>query len=116
ATLGDYVMTADFETFLKKKSDSGIRNDIARLNGARIVTSIEVDDGRELAQGLVKTITGGDTVSARFLYKEFFEFVPSFNLWLVANHAPAFDADDDAMVRRIRVLPFAHGRGEGERD
>lgn len=116
ATLGDYVMTADFETFLKKSGSSGIRNDIARLKGARIVTSIEVDDGKELAQGLVKTITGGDAVSARLLYKEFVEFVPGFSLWMVANHAPGFDADDDAMTRRIKVIPFAHGRSEGDRD
>lgn len=114
--LGDYSATADFETFVKKSGGSGIRNDIARLKGARIVTSIEVDEGKELAEGLIKTITGGDNVSARFLYKEFFEFVPSFTLWLVANHAPGFDADDDAMVRRIRVLPFPYGRDQAHRD
>jgi putative DNA primase/helicase len=116
ATVGDYAATLDFESLLKKNGGSGIRNDIARLRGTRFVTSIEVDDGRELAQGLVKTITGGDTISARFLYKEFFEFTPSFTLWLVANHPPGFDADDDAMNRRIKVIPFPYGRDEANRD
>jgi putative DNA primase/helicase len=70
SVLFDYAKTADFETFLQKSGGSGIRNDIARLRGARLVSSIEVDEGRELAAALVKAITGGDMVSARFLYNE----------------------------------------------
>ena len=49
-------------------------------------------------------------------YREFFEFVPKFKLWLVANHAPGVDADDDPMWRRIRLLPFDHVVPEEERD
>jgi putative DNA primase/helicase len=108
SALGDYAATADFETFVKRSSSGSPRNDIARLNGKRLVVSIEVDEGKELAQGLVKTITGGDTVAARFLYREYFEFKPTFKLMLVANDPPGVDADDDAMWRRIREVPFAH--------
>lgn len=108
SSLGDYAKTADFETFVKKRGDGGIRNDIARLMGARMVSSIEVDEGKELAQGLVKTITGGDMVAARLLYKEYMEFKPDFKLWLVANDAPEVDADDDGMWRRIQVIPLVH--------
>jgi len=104
--LGDYSATADFDTFVKRPGGGTPRNDIARLDGRRMVLSIEVDEGRELAQGLVKTITGGDTVSARFLYKEFFEFHPTFKLVLVANDPPGIDPDDVAMSRRLRVLPM----------
>jgi putative DNA primase/helicase len=104
--LGDYAATADFDTFVKRPGGGSPRNDIARLDGRRMVLSIEVDEGRELAQGVVKTITGGDTVSARFLYKEFFEFFPTFKLVLVANDAPGVDPDDVAMWRRLRVLPM----------
>lgn len=105
--LGDYAHVADFETFLKRPT-GGIRNDIAALHGARFVCSIEVDDGKALAEGIVKTLTGGDTIRARYLYKESFEFLPQFKLWLVANHRPRVSDQDDAMWRRILVLPFAH--------
>jgi len=114
--LGEYVCTADFETFLKRRGDGGIRNDVARLDGARLVISVEVEQGKALAEGLIKALTGGDTVAARFLYREAFEFVPSFKLWLAANARPRVDADDSAMWRRILQLPFVHQIPEAERD
>lgn len=106
ATLGDYAKTADFETFIKRRDVGGPRNDIACLAGSRLVISIEVDEGKQLAEGLVKMVTGGDTVTARKLYQESFEFKPTFKLVLVANHAPKVDPDDDAMWRRIYVIPM----------
>lgn len=115
STLGDYADTADFESFVKKPGSGGIRNDIARLYGRRFVSSIEVDEGKELAQGLVKTLTGGDVVIARFLYKEFFDFEPTFKLVMVANDPPGVDADDSAWWRRIRVLPLDRVVPEGKR-
>jgi putative DNA primase/helicase len=108
AILGDYAATSDFETFLKKKGDAGVRSDIARLAGARFVVGAEVDRGKELAEGLVKLITGGDKISARFLYQEFFEFVPQFKLWLAANDRPRVSATDEGMWRRILQVPFAN--------
>lgn len=116
AALGEYAATADFETFLKRRGDAGIRNDIARLDGARIVLSIEVDEGKALAEGLVKLLTGGDTVAARFLYHETFEFQPRFKLWLAANARPRVSADDDAIWRRIVQVPFVCVIPEAERD
>jgi putative DNA primase/helicase len=116
AALGEYAMTADFETFLKRRGDGGIRNDIARLDGARLVISIEVDEGKEIAEGLVKLLTGGDTVAARFLYRETFEFTPVFKLWLAANARPRASAADDALWRRIVHVPFTNVIPEAERD
>jgi putative DNA primase/helicase len=106
ATLGDYALTADFETFVKRRDVGGPRKDVARLAGSRFVVSIEVDEGKQLAGGRVKMITGGDTVTARKLYHESFEFKPTFKLVLVTNHAPEVDPDDDAMWRRIHVIPM----------
>jgi len=83
-----------------------VRNDLAALVGARLVASIEVEEGKELAQELVKHLTGGDVATARFLYAEFFEFEPAFKLWLAANHAPRVQDLDAALWRRIRRLPF----------
>lgn len=117
AVLGDYSATADFSTFLSARSSAGgPRSDIARLAGARMVVSVEVEEGRRLAEGLVKLLTGGDTVTARGLYREETEFRPQFKLWLVANHRPRVRDDDDAIWRRIRQIPFDEQIPEAERD
>jgi putative DNA primase/helicase len=116
ATFGDYVRTSDFETFLKRSASGAPRNDIARLNGARLVIACEVDEGKALAEGVVKTLTGSDTVTARYLYKEAFEFKPKFKLWLVANHAPEVSAFDSGMWRRIRQIPCRHALADDEQD
>ncbi len=116
AALGEYATTAEFETFLRRRGDAGIRNDIARLAGARMVISVEVDEGKALAEGLIKTPTGGDTVTARFMYHEAFEFRPRFKLWLAANSRPRVRADDGAMWRRIVQVPFTNTIPESEQD
>ena len=116
AILGDYSTTADFETFLARSYVGGPRPDIARLAGIRMVASVEVAEGRRLAEGLVKLLTGGDTVTARFLYHGEFEFLPQFKLWLSANAAPVAKHDDLALWRRILKLPFDHTIPEDKRD
>ncbi len=70
-----------------------------------MVISIEVEEGKHLAEGIVKMLTGGDTVTARFLHKEAFEFHPNFKMWLAANHAPTI-SDGDAIWRRILLIPL----------
>ncbi|MGC9973861.1 MAG: phage/plasmid primase, P4 family [Gaiellaceae bacterium] len=113
---GEYAETADFETFLKRHGDAGIRNDIARLKAARLVVSIEVDEGKALAEGLLKLLTGGDRIAARFLYSELFEFRPAMKLWLAANQRPRVNADDDAIWRRIIQIPFLARIPKSEQD
>jgi len=107
-TLGDYAKTADFETFLVRDRIGGPRSDLARLPGVRFVKSIEVTDGRKLAEGLLKSLTGGDTITVRDMYAREFEYLPQFTLWLAANDAPAVRADDDALWRRLHRVPFTH--------
>ncbi|MBD3334438.1 MAG: hypothetical protein GF355_02890 [Candidatus Eisenbacteria bacterium] len=116
ATFGDYGKRANFESLLAQRNGGGPRNDIARLHGSRLVVSLEMDDGRRLAEGLVKQLTGGDTVAARFLYQEAFEFKPQFKLWLAANSKPRIRDDDGATWRRILRVPFEEEIPEGERD
>jgi putative DNA primase/helicase len=113
--LGDYGRKTDFNTFLVSRQET-IRNDIARLKGARFVPAIEVGDGKKLAEIIVKELTGGDTVTARFLFKEFFEFKPQFKIWLAANHKPLIYGTDWAIWRRIRLIPFNVTIPEDERD
>lgn len=116
AALGDYAARANFETFLVRPAAGGASEDVARLAGARIVTASEVSDGRRLASGLVKALTGGDLLVARFLYGRSFEYRPQFSLWLVANAAPFIDEDDAAMWRRMKRIPFERIIPERERD
>lgn len=103
---GEYGQQADFQTFLDRRHDSGPRNDVARLAGARLVRSSEVGDHKRLNEGLIKSLTGGDIITARFLYSEDFEFKPQFKLWLAANHKPVIRGTDYAIWRRIRLIPF----------
>lgn len=112
---GDYAMQADAATFMARDR-SGASNDIARLRGARVVAAVETEDGQRLAESLVKQLTGQDTIAARFLYGEHFEFVPTFKLWLAANHKPVIRGDDWAIWRRIHLIPFAVQIPEAERD
>jgi putative DNA primase/helicase len=113
--LGDYARQTPTESLLVKSGDS-VRNDLARLQGARFVAAVESEDGRRLAEALVKQLTGGDRIATRYLYREFFEFVPTFKLWLAVNHKPVIQGTDHAIWRRIRLLPFMVTIPEAEQD
>ena len=115
-TLGDYAVVSDFETFTTTRRSGSPRNDIARLAGKRLLLSNEIAEGAKMAETLVKQVTGGDVVAARFLREEFFEFIPQFTLWLTANNRPRIDSVDGAIWRRIREIPFEVAIPEEERD
>jgi putative DNA primase/helicase len=102
--LGDYAATAEFESFMVAKNRP-IRNDLARLRGSRFVVATESELGQRLAENVIKQMTGSDTVTARFLYSEHFEFRPEFKLWLATNHRPRIVGQDDGIWRRIRLIP-----------
>jgi len=112
---GDYATQSSFSAFLARRSD-GPRNDLARLRGARLVTANEAGDGKRLDETVVKSLTGSDTVTARFLYSEEFEFRPQLKLWLAANHKPTVRGDDPAIWRRLRLLPFTVTIPDEEKD
>ncbi len=94
----------------------GIPNDIARLRGARLVTAVEIGEGKRLNEELVKRLTGQDTMTARFLRAEFFDFTPAFKLWIACNHLPTIRGTDQAIWRRIRLIPFEVSIPEAEQD
>ncbi|WKZ17748.1 MAG: phage/plasmid primase, P4 family [Candidatus Jettenia sp. CY-1] len=104
--LGDFAQAADFETFLVGSNDGGIRNDLARMKGKRFISAVETDAGKRLAETVIKQLTGGDTISARFLFAEYFDFLPTFKIWLAANHKPNIRGTDHAIWRRIKLIPF----------
>ncbi len=113
--LGDYAQQTESKTFTEKKQDS-ISNDIARLKGARLVAASETESGGRLAESLVKQMTGGEPLTARFLHQEFFEFRPEFKVWLGTNHKPVIKGSDNAIWRRIRLIPFDVTIPPAERD
>lgn len=115
ALLGDYAKTAEFGTFVDKKQES-VRNDLADLKGARMVLASEGKEGERLAEAFVKSATGGDTLKARFLYQEYFQFVPEFKLVLATNHKPAIRGTDEGIWSRIRLLPFENVIPKSQRD
>src|SRR5215204_3503495 len=111
--MGDYATNTDTETLLMKRYQ-GVGNDVAALKGARFVSAAEVEQGRRLAESKVKQLTGRDTVTARFLFGEPFNFTPEFKLWLSTNNKPVIQGTDDAIWDRIRLIPFTQ-RFDGER-
>jgi putative DNA primase/helicase len=100
-----YAMTTDSKTFLVSQARN-VRNDIARLKGARAVISSEIPQGGKMDENTIKLLTGGDNVECRYLYKEFFEYTPQFKIILAANNLPEIQGADYGIKRRIKIVPF----------
>ncbi len=115
AALGDYGMHTPVETLMVKRS-GGVPNDVARLKGQRFVTASESEEGQRLAENRIKEMTGGDTISARYMRAEWFDFKPTHKLWLSTNHKPKIRGTENAIWRRIRLIPFDVTIPEHEQD
>ena len=103
---GDYVTSLPSSSLIRKPIENGIPNDIAGLKGARLVTTVETNENATLDESMIKKITGSDIIKARFLQKEFFEFIPTFKLIYASNHKPNIRGTDNGIWRRIRMIPF----------
>lgn len=105
--LGGYSANTQPETIMMKKWGSDSANsDVARLKGARFVTSEEPTEGVRLNEGLLKQLTGGSKVTCRFLYGDEFEYTPEFKIWIATNHKPVIRGTDLGIWRRIKLIPF----------
>ena len=113
--LGEYAKQTPTETLLVKRKGA-IPNDVARLKGARFVTASEAESEQRFAESLIKQMTGGDTLSARFLHQEWFDFKPTHKIYLGTNHKPVIRGTDHAIWRRIKLVPFEITIPENERD
>lgn len=113
--LADHATRTNTDTLMATKY-AGIPNDIAALKGMRFVFASEGEQGRRLAEAKIKDITGGDTISARFMRAEWFSFRPEFKLWLGTNHRPEIRGTDDAIWDRIRLVPFERRFEPDEQD
>lgn len=113
--LGDYHRSAPIETFAESIGERH-PTELARLQGARLVTAVETEEGRRWAEARIKSLTGGDTITARFMRQDFFEYQPQFKLLIAGNHKPGLRTVDEAIRRRFNLIPFAVTIPEGERD
>lgn len=116
--MGDYGKATSPESIAQKdKSDSAKPNeDIARLNGARFVNISEPDKNLVLSSALIKTLTGNDTIQARFLHEHIFEYQPQFKIFINTNHLPRVTDSTVFSSDRIKVIPFEKHFEENERD
>lgn len=76
------------------------------MAGSRFVSAVESEEGQQLSEGLVKQITGGEPITARFLRQEYFEFQPEFKVFFTTNHKPIIKGMDEGIWRRVRMMPF----------
>lgn len=105
--MGDHAKVASMSTFTAKKFEAH-PEEIANLVGARFVTASETEHGHAWATARIKELTGGDPISTRRMYKDRFTFLPQFKLGFAGNHAPNFGTVDNAIRRRLIVIPFDH--------
>lgn len=113
--LGDYATALPFSSLQFQKQE-GIPNDMAGLAGRRLVTMVEANDGLRLNEAKLKSLSGNDRISARFLHGEFFTFQPVAKFVLAMNHKPIAKDDSEGFWDRIHLVPFNHTFPPGERD
>jgi len=93
------------DTFTASRNDRH-STELAMLNGARLVTASETEEGRAWAESRIKQMTGGDPITSRFMRQNNFTFTPQFKLMIVGNHKPELHNVDDAARRRFNIVPF----------
>ncbi|WP_154836187.1 phage/plasmid primase, P4 family [Staphylococcus pasteuri] len=103
---GNYSTNIQPQAIMASKNQSDASPEIAKLDGARLVTTTEPNEGERFDEGLLKQLTGGDRVSARKLYENEFEFTPQFKLWMATNHKPYVRGRDEGIWRRFVIIPF----------
>jgi putative DNA primase/helicase len=113
--LGDYALAASPDLIMLKKY-GGIPNDIARLRGVRAAMMNETSQGARFDEAKLKDLTGGDTLTARFLHQEFFDFEPTHRIVIRGNHKPAISGTDEGIWRRLRLVPFTEAPGRTARN
>lgn len=105
ATMGSYAKNSTASTFMASEHDRH-PSDIAVLKGARLVTATEIEKNQRWSESRIKSLTGGDVISARLMRQDFFEFKPQFKLFISGNNKPQISDVDEAMKRRLFLIPF----------
>jgi putative DNA primase/helicase len=104
--LGDYAAPAPAGFLMVGRQEHS--EELARLQGLRLVVASEINPDARFDEAKLKELTGGDTLTARFMHQSFFEFEPTHHLWLMGNHQPRVKSGGDSFWRRLRLLPFQY--------
>jgi putative DNA primase/helicase len=112
---GDYATISNTETFTESHNERHT-TEIAKLRGARLVVAQEVEEGKQWNETRIKAVTGGDKLTARFMRQDDFEFYPQFKLFMMGNNQPTLRNVDEAMRRRLLLVPFTVTIPEAKRD
>lgn len=102
---GDYGRKAPANLFLEQKNEQH-PTALAGLQGARLAVGSELPAGQTWNESLIKDLTGGDVITARLMRQDFFEYKPQFTLMIAGNHQPKLKNVDEAMSRRMVLIPF----------
>lgn len=113
--MGDYATVAPVDALMMSYADKH-PTDLAALRGARLAVATETEEGRRWAEARIKMMTGGERITARYMRQDFFTYDPSFKLLVSGNHRPGLRSVDEAMRRRLRLIPFEHSIPEQDRD
>lgn len=113
--LGSYATVGTTEMFLATHTDRH-PTELAKLMGARLVTAIETEIGRRWDETKLKMLTGGDTITARYMHQDFFDYDPQFKLLIAGNHKPGLRGVDEAIRRRLHLVPFVVTIPDEEQD
>jgi putative DNA primase/helicase len=103
--MGDYAWTAPSKLLIGRQTGENT-NDVAGLYGRRFVMASEVPVGSHTNEQRLKQLTGGDTITARFLHQEYFEFKPTAKFFVRVNDKPASRDNSEGYWRRIRLVPY----------
>jgi putative DNA primase/helicase len=106
AAFGDYAVHVAPTTLVRRRNPEGARSDIARMRGARLVTASEFERGALLDEAVVKSLSSGETITARRLYCNEEQFVSAAHVFVSTNYRPRIRGNDHAIWRRVRLVPF----------
>jgi P4 family phage/plasmid primase-like protien len=113
--MGDYAMTASPDTFTADGHGKHLTV-LARLQGARLVVSQETEEGVPWAEARIKSVTGGDPITANYMRQDPFTYLPNFKLAIAGNHKPSLKSVDQAIRARLNLTPFTVTIPASERD
>lgn len=113
--MGDYSRRSASQIFLNNTSETHPTG-LAGLMGARLVVGSELPAGKAWNESVIKDLTGGDVITARFMRQDYFDYMPQFTLFIAGNHQPAFRGIDEAIRARVILVPFTETIPEAERD
>ena len=110
-----YAVVAPMDVFIESSQERH-PTELAMMASKRVVVAQETEEGRKWAESKVKAMTGGDPITARFMGKDFFTFMPKFKLLIAGNHKPALRNIDEAIRRRFHLIPFTVTVPKEDRD